>query len=66
MCISVSPIKDYAAIFPANCLGCYQAIISGWQKTKPNEANPVSSPTSPGQVLSYGENEYKLFEIKRL
>jgi hypothetical protein len=31
-----------------------------------NEANPAPFSTSPGQVLSYGEREYKFFEIKRL
>jgi hypothetical protein len=39
MCISVCLTKDCAAIFPANCLSCFQVVISGYQETKPNEPN---------------------------
>ena len=39
MIISVCPIKEYDAILLANWVGCSQVVISGWQETKPNEAN---------------------------
>jgi hypothetical protein len=52
MCISVCSIKDCTAILPANCLRCYQVIISGHQK---NEAKRTQFRLAPRFTLGVEE-----------